>query len=171
MSDWHKTFQLFLSNSHMLGLDKCVFFFLFFPVCRDFAVLEDHCLAHNLQEQESKGPFVLFLRKSPHFHSAFFLFFCISITYSGQQRQSLSSVQHLFFFWWCLPAFQRRLALCLLCQRRNIKAWLEEKKNTVPFPLPPSAKYVKCCVRSCSLVRPAETPFQPQHGIVSGAGC
>lgn len=23
-------------------------------VCRDFAVLEDHTLAHNLQEQESK---------------------------------------------------------------------------------------------------------------------
>lgn len=23
-------------------------------VCREFAVLEDHCLAHNLQEQESK---------------------------------------------------------------------------------------------------------------------
>lgn len=30
-------------------------FLLFFsPVCRDFAVLEDHCLAYTLQEQESK---------------------------------------------------------------------------------------------------------------------
>lgn len=28
----------------------------FFSVCRDFAVLEDHCLAYNLQEQESKKP-------------------------------------------------------------------------------------------------------------------
>lgn len=31
-----------------------LYFYFFFPVCRDFAVLEDHCLAYTLQEQESK---------------------------------------------------------------------------------------------------------------------
>lgn len=67
-----------------------------------------------------------------------FFFLCISITCFGRQTQSSSSVQHFyFFFWWCLAAFQRRLALCLLCQRINTKGWLEEeKKNVVPFPFP-----------------------------------
>lgn len=128
----------------MLGLYKCVFFFLFFPVCRDFAVLEDHCLAHNLQEQESKGPFVLFWWKSAHFHSAFFFSSHQYHLFWPTDTKLVFSAAFLFFFWWCLAAFQRRLALCLLCQRINTKGWLEEeKKNVVPFPFPLFCKICK----------------------------
>lgn len=39
-------------SGHTLTILLCGVYFSI--VCRDFAVLEDHCLAHNLQEQESK---------------------------------------------------------------------------------------------------------------------
>lgn len=39
-------------SGHTLTILLCGVYFSI--VCRDFAVLEDHCLAHNLQEQESE---------------------------------------------------------------------------------------------------------------------
>lgn len=51
----HKTFLALVATLvQWVFFKACSFFSFFFAVCRDFAVLEDHCLAHNLQEQESK---------------------------------------------------------------------------------------------------------------------
>lgn len=46
--DWNCDVTLTVNNQ--ISISFCLS-----AVCRDFAVLEDHCLAHNLQEQESKS--------------------------------------------------------------------------------------------------------------------
>lgn len=158
MSDWHETFQLLLATLIRWVFINVYSFFLFFPVCRDFAVLEDHCLAHNLQEQESKGPSVLFWWKSAHFHSAFF---SVSLVLANRDKACLRCSIY-FFFWWCLAAFHRRLALCLLCQRINTKGWLKgKKKNAVPFPFP---LFCEICKVLCQELQPGTACRNPVSG-------
>lgn len=58
---------------------------------------------------------------------------------------------------------------CEFVQRVNSA---EEKRVPFPFPLlHNTSRGAKCCVRSCSQCRPAETLLQPHRGVVSGAGC
>lgn len=47
----HSSFDAFLFSLLLMLILLTLFLC---PVCRDFAVLEDHTLAYNLQEQESK---------------------------------------------------------------------------------------------------------------------
>lgn len=51
LPDPHSSFDAFLFSLLLMLILLTLFLC---PVCRDFAVLEDHTLAYNLQEQESK---------------------------------------------------------------------------------------------------------------------
>lgn len=113
---WLKTFLVLVAM-----LIQSIFFLFFLAVCRDFAVLEDHCLAHNLQEQESKGLWFVaiirdYFRSSDVSKKSLYLPFHRNLCFSNLKDKQA-----------CVAAVRRRVTVSLST------GWFQQKKNSFHF--------------------------------------
>lgn len=87
----------------------------FFSVCRDFAVLEDHCLAYTLQEQESKC--------DPFFFQPAHMFFC-SRFFEAEATSCSALLALLWFVLFLHTRCQQISCACCVCASSSSRCLL-----------------------------------------------